>query len=229
MTKFFMYESDQQDLEQLMMLVPNFLPRRSGVVVMQRIKNQVESIGFERSRDFVLEFCKSNISDRGMDSVRGGEIYYEDIIKRCFEKNKGYRLNKRLDELVHTYTGEVFINQNHESRFRTVCRIQDEDIYNRHPIYLATLFLLTAHDKLWCVAKDHIYIDSFDFQKMHLKGMNTDAYAIYQMARTIYYGKEYIQLNEIADKHLIGEKAFKAIIHSILLVKFGATVFQLDV
>ena len=32
MSKFFMYGSELQELEQLMMLVPNFLPRRSGVV-----------------------------------------------------------------------------------------------------------------------------------------------------------------------------------------------------
>ena len=39
MSKFFMYGSELQELEQLMMLVPNFLPRRSGVIVVQRIRN----------------------------------------------------------------------------------------------------------------------------------------------------------------------------------------------
>lgn len=33
MTKFFMYGTELQDIEQMMMLVPNFIPRRSGVVV----------------------------------------------------------------------------------------------------------------------------------------------------------------------------------------------------
>ena len=33
MTKFFMYDSELQELEQLMMLVPNFVPRGSGMVV----------------------------------------------------------------------------------------------------------------------------------------------------------------------------------------------------
>ena len=45
MSKFFMYGSELQELEQLMMLVPKFLPRRSGVIVMQRIRNEEESIG----------------------------------------------------------------------------------------------------------------------------------------------------------------------------------------
>ena len=33
MSKFFMNGSEFQEIEQLMMLVPNFLPRRSGVIV----------------------------------------------------------------------------------------------------------------------------------------------------------------------------------------------------
>jgi predicted acetyltransferase len=81
---------------------------------------------------------------------------------------------------------------------------------------LANLFLLRAYDKLWCAAKDHIYLDSFDIKKLHLNGINTDGYAVYQMARTIQLAKEYIKLNEIAVKHLIGEQAFKVIINSIL-------------
>ena len=33
MSKFFMYDSELQELEQLMMLAPNFVPRASGMVV----------------------------------------------------------------------------------------------------------------------------------------------------------------------------------------------------
>jgi predicted acetyltransferase len=61
---------------------------------------------------------------------------------------------------------------------------------------------------------------------MNLSGINTDGYAIYQMAKTIFTAKEYIRMDEIADKFLIGDQAFKAIIHSILIAKYGAPVFQ---
>ena len=46
MSKSFMYGSELQELEQLMMLVPNFLPRRSGVIVVQRIRNEEVPSGF---------------------------------------------------------------------------------------------------------------------------------------------------------------------------------------
>lgn len=38
MSKFFMYSTKLQDIEQIMMLVPNFIPRRSGVVVVKKLQ-----------------------------------------------------------------------------------------------------------------------------------------------------------------------------------------------
>lgn len=98
----------------------------------------------------------------------------------------------------------------------------------RCPVYLATLFLLTADDKLWCAAKDHVYLDSFDFKRMQLKAINTDGYAIYQTARTIYSAKEHIKLDEIADKYLIGDQAFMVIINAILIARYGAGIFSIS-
>ena len=107
-----------------------------------------------------------------------------------------------------------------------MCRLQEILVENRSPILLAVLFLLTADDKLWSAAKDHVYDNHLDFKKMNLSGINTDGYAIYQMAKTIYTAREYIRMDEIADKFLIGDQAFKAIIHSILIAKYGSTALQ---
>ena len=64
MSKFFMYGSELQELEQLMMLVPNFLPRRSGVIVVQRIRNEEVPSGFERDYEHITAYCKSNSISR---------------------------------------------------------------------------------------------------------------------------------------------------------------------
>ena len=185
-----------------------------------------ESIGFERDNELITEYCKSNSASRCSNQIIGGDINYEEIVCKCFEKNESHHLNVRLGDLIRNNNGELFLSPKHRSRFQTVCRIQNEAIENRSPSYLATLFLLTVDDNLWCAAKDHIYLDRFDFKKMHLHGINTDGYAIYQMAKTIHYAKEYIKLNEISDKHLIGEQAFKGIINSILIAKYGAAMLQ---
>lgn len=226
MSKFFTYGSELQELEQLMMLAPNFLPRRSGVIVVQRIRNDEVSNGYKRDYEHITAYCSSNVCSGVRNKIVGGYINYEEIVCSAFEKCESHDLNVRLGDLIRNYDGELFVSPKHRSRFETVCRIQNEAIENRRPFYLATLFLLTTDDNLWCAAKDHIYLGSFDFKKMHLNGINTDGYAIYQMAKTIQFAKEYVKLNEISDKHLIGEHAFKAIINSILIAKYGAVMLQ---
>ncbi len=62
-----------------MMLVPNFLPRRSGVIVVQRIRNEEGSRGFERDYERITEYCKSNVSSRAINQIAGGDINYEEI------------------------------------------------------------------------------------------------------------------------------------------------------
>lgn len=228
MPKYFMYGSELQELEQLMMLVPNFLPRRSGVIVVQRIKNEVKLSELEESSYLVPGCCRAGMSSKFSKQLAAGEISYGEIICRCFEKCKSSNLNRRLELLVRNYDGNIFLDQIHCSRFRTVCRIQNVSIENRCPVYLATLFLLTADDKLWCAAKDHVYLDSFDFKRMQLKAINTDGYAIYQTARTIHSAKEHIKLDEIADKYLIGDQAFKVIINAILIARYGAGIFSIS-
>lgn len=226
MSKLFMYGSELQELEQLMMIVPNFLPKRSGVIVVQRFRNEEGLCGFERDYEHITAYCSSNVSSGVKNKITGGNINYEELVCTCFEKCESHHLNVRLGDLIRNHDGEIFLSPKHRSRFQTVCRIQNEAIENRSPSYLATFFLLTADDNLWCAAKDHIYLDRFDFKKMHLSGINTDGYAIYQMAKTIQLAKEYIKLNEISDKHLIGEQAFKGIINSILIAKYGASMVQ---
>lgn len=44
MSKFFMYGTELQDIEQMMMLVPNFIPRRSGVAVVKKLEYENEGV-----------------------------------------------------------------------------------------------------------------------------------------------------------------------------------------
>lgn len=225
MSKYFMNDSELQELEQLMMLVPNFSPRGSGIIVVHGFGKADAQEREEEIFPTLTEQFRFD-SDIGCLNSNGRDASYDRFISSCFHDCKSYRLQSRLENLIRNYSGDFFISQTHRTRFGSVCRLQEISVENRSPIHLAILFLLSSDDKLWSAAKDYIYIDSFDFKKMNLSGINTDGYAIYQMAKTIYTAKEYIRLDEIADKFLIGDQAFKAIIHSILIAKYGAPVLQ---
>ena len=229
MSKYFMNDSELQELEQLMMLVPNFSPRGRGIIVVHGFG---KADGQEREEEVLPTLAEQFRFDSDIGCLnnnsngRGRGAFYNRFISSCFHECKSYRLQSRLEYLIRNCSGDFFISQTHRARFDSVCRMQEIPVKNRSLIHLAVLFLLTADDKLWSVAKDHFYDDSFDFMKMNLSGINTDGYAIYQMAKTIYTAREYIRMDEIADKFLIGDQAFKAIIHSILIAKYGVTVFQ---
>lgn len=226
MSKFFMYGTELHELEQLMMLVPNFMPRRSGVIVVKEIGTKKDHVEHQDCDYPVCDCCNSSIEDYNPDKQVSAVIAYGKMIENYFTEGASLRMKGRLEHLASTYDGEIFLNPIHRSRFYTVCRLQNVSIEERAPIYLATLFLLTADNKLWCAAKGHIYLDSFDFKKMHLNGINTDGYAIFQTARTICTGREFIKQDEIADKTLIDDPALKVIINAMLISKYGAEMFQ---
>lgn len=228
MSKLYMYGTELQELEQLMMLVPNFMPRKSGMIVVHG-----------RNRQTLVSKCHPCPNDERRrqknetgdpNSERNILVFdsYKDIAFSCFKRRRSFRLNQRLIELVRHYDGEIFLNENHRLRFYSVCRLQDVTSEVRNLFYLAVLYLITADDKLWSAAKDHVYSECFDFNGMHLGGINTDGYALYQTARTICLGREYIQMAEIADKTLIGDMAFKAIINAILISKYGFEMLNVN-
>ncbi len=86
MSNFFMYGSELQEIEQLMMLVPNFLPRRSGVTVVQRFRNEEGSTKFESEYEHITAYCSSNASSGVTIKIAGDVINYEEIVSSCFEK-----------------------------------------------------------------------------------------------------------------------------------------------
>jgi hypothetical protein len=228
MSKYFMNDSELQELERLMMLVPNFSPRGRGIIVVHGF-GQLDAQEREEKVFPILTEQFGFDSDIGCLNTNGKAEPYDRVISNCFHECKFYRFRSRLEYLIRTCSGDFFTSPTHKARFDSVCRLQEIPVENKSPIHLAVLFLLTADEKLWLAAKDHVYSDHFDFKIMNLSGINTDGYAIYQMAKTIFTAREYIRMDEIADKFLIGDQAFKAIIHSILIAKYGVTVFQVKI
>ena len=150
-----------------------------------------------------------------------------DLIRDCFESIKNYALRERLKILNNRFTGQLFINHNHKERFYHLIQKQDIYIEDGSPSYLAVIFLLTADEVLWKISENAICSNGFDFSQIHLRQISTEGYALYQTAKTISTGKEYIRISEIADRELIDDTAFKIIINASLIAKYGADVFSI--
>ena len=225
MSRYFMYGTPLGGIEQLMMLAPNFPQRRSGIV----INNHFNCEGGIK----ICDGCAAKIKSRGNPSdcfcfkekLEADEIEYTDLIRDCFGRIKNYALKDRLKLLSNSFTDELFLNHKHKERFNHVQHNQDIEVWERSASYLAVIFLLTADEILWNISEHAVCLNGFDFSNIHLRQISTEGYAIYQMAKTIWTGKESIEISEIADVDLIDDKTFKAIINASLITRYGTDIF----
>ncbi len=225
MSKLFMYGTRLQEFEQMMMLVPNFTKRGKGLIVLKGFPFTEEDVACR----FCTEYPKCKNDDSKClvlsERIKATAVCYESIVKNAFKDFREYNLKKRLSKLVSEFNGDFFCDSSHRQRFENNIKIKNrvvKKIDNNQ--FLATLFLLTVDHELWEWSNPHIYLTKVDFKSIHLKGIDTNRYAVYQTAKTISTGKEYIKLDEIADESLIDDKTFKAIIHAILLAKYGTEI-----
>lgn len=227
MSRYFMYGTSLGGIEQLMMLTPNFQQRGSGIV----INNHFNCKGGIKSCNGCLAMVKARDNPNDCfcfkEKLWADEIEYTDLIRYCFGRINNYALKNRLKLLSNKFTGELFLNHIHKERFYNVHHKQDVEVLERSPIYLAVIFLLTADEVLWNISENAVGLNGFDFSQIHLRQISTAGYALYQTAKTIWSGKEYIRISEIADKELIDDTAFKIIINASLIAKYGANVFSI--
>lgn len=225
MSKFFMYGTSLEGIEQLMMMAPNFIPRGSGIMIQNHFNCEEGVVN--------CNCCESNVKNRSCTSVcfnlkeklKGDEIKYKDLIKDCFGKINNNAFRIRLKLFSSNFKGEIFLNYRHKERFYQVLHKQDLEIIDKLPNYIAILFLLTADEVLWKLSEYAVHLNGFDFSQIHLRHISTDGYALYQTAKTISTGKEYIRISEIADEDLINDIAFKAIINASLIARYGVDIF----
>jgi len=227
MSKLFMYGTRLQEFEEMMMLVPNFTKRGKRLIVLK---------GFSFSEeDAACRFCTEYPKCKNDDSkclvlserLKANAVCYESIVKNAFKDFREYNLKRRLRKLIPEFNGDFFCDSSHRQRFENIINIKNRVVKKIDYQFLSTLFLLTADHELWEWSNPHIYLTKVDFKSIHLKGIDTNRYAVYQTAKTISTGKEYIKLNEIADESLIDEKTFQAIVHAILLAKYGQEVLSI--
>lgn len=205
-------------------MVPNFQPRRSGIV----INNYFNFRGGVKDCNSVI-----NVNNRCNDCgyIHSSflsdvdQVSYKDLINECFRKIRNYSFKDRLKHLIDSFKGEVFLNPNHKERFYRVIHEQDLDFYDISPRYIAVIFLLTSDETLWNLLEHTVKPNGFGFNKCNLKQISTEDYARYQMAKTIWTGKESIEISEIADVDLIDDKTFKAIINASLITRYGTDIF----
>jgi hypothetical protein len=225
MSKLFMYGTSLEGIEQLMVMVPNFQPRRSGIV----INNYFNCRGGDEDCNLSVINGDNSCRNCGYNDwnfkINVDKKRYKDLVMDCFGRIKNNSLGDRLKELSKSFKGEVFLNYRHKERFYNYLKKENWEADDVSSKFLAILFLLTADEILWKNSKEILKGDRVNLKKICLRDTDTNAYALYQTAKTLLTRRECIKINELADKDLIEDMTFKAIINSTLINRYGAGLF----
>lgn len=91
MSKYFLYGTRLSEFEQLMMLVPNVTPRKTGLIILENLETETNQI---------------------QDNVG-----YKKTVRSSFLNLHDYDLNKRLQTLIKRWNGKWFLSEGHKQRF----------------------------------------------------------------------------------------------------------------
>ena len=144
MSKLFMYGTSLGVIEQMMVMAPNFQPRRSGIV----INNYFNCRGGDEDCNLSVINGDNNCRNCGYNDwnfkINVDKKRYKDLVMDCFGRIKNNSLGDRLKELSKNFKGEVFLNYRHKERFYNFLQEQNGDAEDISSRFLAILFLLSA-------------------------------------------------------------------------------------
>ena len=225
MSKLFMYGTSLEGIEQLMVMVPNFQPRGSGIVINNYFNCQGGDENCWMGVINVDDGCRDCISNNWDFKINVDKKRYKDLVVDCFGRIKNRSLRDRLKGLSKNFKGEIFLNNQHKERFYNFLQEENWETDNILSRFLAILFLLSADESLWRNSEEALKNSKPNLKKICLRDIDTNAYALYHTAKTLSIGRECIKINELADKDLIEDMTFKAIINSALINRYGAELF----
>jgi len=152
-----------------MVMMPNFQPRGSGMV----INNYFNCQGGGKDCDISVINVDDNCKNCGYDDwnfkVNVDKKRYKDIVMDCFGRIKNHSLRDRLKELSKSFKGEVFLNYQHKERFYNFHQEESSGIDDRSSRFLAILFLLSADKNLWKNSKEILRDNRLTLKRFVLK------------------------------------------------------------
>ena len=211
MTRYFMYGTELQELEQLMMLAPNFVPRRSGMIIVNRCK----------------VCCLCDCTHKQYVKEEGKQMTHLELAGEIFQNVGNKKLNERIIRLRDKFRGEVFETNDHVHNFYQECAKRKLNFDNCNEKLIAVIFIFASTDERLERYYKCILQDEIDLSKADLASINVSDYAVYQAAKTIYTEKTCIYVDELSDEALIDDETFILITNSFLIARHGAGILQM--
>ena len=219
MTKYFAQDTPQAGLERMMMSVPGFQKRGSGMMILSRFCYKPEDVACRYCLHYRRRSCQVPICPYIAERLQSGAIGYRDLILECFGHIPHAGLHKRIQAVEHwdgpdqEVLRTVFIQL--KSRFADMAW---DDI---PPSYLAALYLLASKERLWQPTLSALSHKSIDFSYIALHGFTTQDYPVFYSARRLYDLKPPMEAEDLSHRKLVSDMDFLNIIYATLIARYG--------
>lgn len=149
------------------------------------------------------------------------KLSYRQLVSDCFRDLERSPLGRRIEALTAGAAGLRYNGAGHLERIRA-CQPTDGPVPPEQPEHkwYATLYLLAARGPLWRQTAPAVTWNAVDFTKAVPHGLETQDYALYQAARSIYSHHSKITAAELADEELVSDDTLRLVVDAVLIAHY---------
>ena len=158
------------------------------------------------------------------ERLEAGVVGYQEAVREAIKPD--LLLRRRLNRLVTAYPGAFWVSPEHKRRMEWTKAV------NRYRPnaneYYAAMYLLTANDALYRHTWSCFVTKGIDFRKARLKGISPHNYALFMAAKGVYTGTNLIPAEDLADREIVDDQAFRLMVNAWLIEKFGLAALSIQ-
>lgn len=223
MTRYFAKDTPLAGLERMMMSVPGFQHRGSGIRILNRFRYRAEDLNCRYCLHYQRKGCIIPVCPYIAERLESGAIGYRELVMECFGTIPHTAFQQRI-RAVENWDGPDQGNLTRMENWQTSCFCEKESKPN--PSWLAAAYLLASRESLWQAAFPALSYAHIDFHRVGLHGFSAQDYPLFYAAKRLYARKPPMAMEELSDPHLIKDSIFLDIIYAVLIARYGAAVMQ---
>lgn len=144
-----------------------------------------------------------------------------------FKEADRKKLEPRIDAAIAAFPGSLFPDKEHEKRMEDAKARVGLRRKRDTTEYFAAMFLLTASGDLSRRSMDCYGHGGISFQRVELRGISPEDYALLAAAKGLYNGNFCPDPADLADAEVIDDKTFALILNALLLAKYGSDALSI--
>lgn len=121
---------------------------------------------------------------------------------------------------------EFFLNEEHKKNFISIYLGPKGKRMRLSSRYAAAVYFLSAHGDLWDMCQNKVAEFGIFFKEMKLGGLDLEGYILFQAAKSVYYGYQYIQEDELKDSELVYPDMLRTIANGFHILREGNHIMR---